>query len=60
LHGDSMMAIRLVVTRGVQARSPPYLERLTATEIELLTAFVMALGDGSGLSDKPLKPPSGI
>lgn len=56
LHGDSMMAIRLVITRGVQAQCPPHLEKLTATEIDLLTAFVMALANGPSLSDKPLKP----
>ena len=46
LHGDSMMEIRLVITRGAEAECPPHLNDLTTTEIDLLTAFVMALGDG--------------
>jgi cytochrome c oxidase cbb3-type subunit 3 len=48
LHSDSMMDIRLVITRGVQAECPPYLDTLTGTEIDLLTAYVLALGDGPG------------
>jgi len=47
LHGDSMMAIRLVITRGAEAVCPPHLNDLTAMEIDLLTAYVMALDDGS-------------
>jgi cytochrome c oxidase cbb3-type subunit 3 len=41
LHGDSMMDIRLAITRGVQGQCPPHLNKLTGSEIELLTAFVM-------------------
>jgi len=48
LHGDSMMDIRLVITRGVQAECPPHLDILTGTEIDMLTAYVLTLGDGPG------------
>ncbi len=56
LNGDSMMAIRLVITRGVQAYCPPQKGTLTPTEIDLLTAFVVARDGGSKLSEEPLKP----
>jgi len=42
-HGDSMMNIRLVITRGVQSECPAYGEVLNPAEIELLTAYVLQL-----------------
>ena len=41
-HGDSMMNIRLVVTRGIESSCPAWGDVLTAVEIELLTAHVAA------------------
>lgn len=43
LHGDTMMAIRLVITRGAQGICPERAQSLTPTEIDLLTAFVLDL-----------------
>ena len=42
-HGDSMMNKRLVITRGATAECLSGLESLSATEVELLTAWVMNL-----------------
>lgn len=56
LHGGSMMSIRLVVSRGVQAQCPPHAGSLTETEINLLTAFVTARRDESASSGKSRKP----
>lgn len=43
LHGDTMMAIRLIITRGAEGECPPHAQSLTVEEIELLTAFVTQL-----------------
>lgn len=40
-HGDSMMNIRLVITRGATADCPPHGDELTDTEIDLLTAYLL-------------------
>lgn len=45
-HGDSMMKIRLAVTRGVETQCPAHAGTLTAAEIDLLTAFVLGLVPG--------------
>jgi cytochrome c oxidase cbb3-type subunit 3 len=42
-HGESMMNIRLVITRGVQDECPAWQNKLTPTEIDLLTAYVLKL-----------------
>lgn len=42
-HGESMMNIRLVITRGVQSHCPGYRDGSTEPEIDLLTAFVLGL-----------------
>lgn len=42
-HGQSMMNIRLVITRGVQDECPAQQSKLTPTEINLLTAYVTKL-----------------
>lgn len=39
-HGDSMMNIRLVITRGVESECPAHGGELTPVEIDLLTAYV--------------------
>ena len=46
LHGDTMMAIRLIITRGATGECPPHAQSLTEPEIELLTAFVAQLNRG--------------
>jgi len=43
LHGDTMMAIRLIITRGATGECPPHAQSLMIEEIELLTAFVTQL-----------------
>lgn len=43
LHGDTMMAIRLVITRGAEGICPAREQSLTPTEGDLLTAFVLNL-----------------
>ncbi len=43
LHGDTMMAIRLIITRGATGECPPHAQSLTASEVELLTAYVTQL-----------------
>lgn len=40
-HGDSMMNIRLVITRGVQSECPGFFADPISAEIELLTAYVL-------------------
>jgi cytochrome c oxidase cbb3-type subunit 3 len=45
VYGDSMMSIRLAIARGREAQCPPQSETLSVTEIELLTAFVMAANE---------------
>lgn len=47
-HGNSMMNIRMVITRGVQAQCPGYAGSPTAGEIELLTAYVLKLSGSGG------------
>jgi cytochrome c oxidase cbb3-type subunit 3 len=42
-HGDSMMNIRLVITRGVQSECPAQGSALDSAEVELLTAYVLHL-----------------
>ena len=42
-HGDSMMNIRLVITRGADSVCPAQGGVLSGTEIELLTAYVERL-----------------
>jgi cytochrome c oxidase cbb3-type subunit 3 len=43
-HGDSMMNIRLVITRGAESQCPAHGAELSPAEIELLTAWVLRLG----------------
>lgn len=45
LHGDTMMAIRLLITRGAEGDCPPQSQTLTPVEIELLTAYVAGLNE---------------
>ncbi|MGI9259634.1 MAG: c-type cytochrome [Gammaproteobacteria bacterium] len=52
-HGNSMMAIRLAITRGLEALCPPQSENLSAPEVDLLTAYVMNL-NGSTFSTETL------
>jgi cytochrome c oxidase cbb3-type subunit 3 len=40
-HGDSMMKVRLVITRGVQSECPGFVANATSAELELLTAYVL-------------------
>lgn len=44
-HGDTMMAIRLIITRGAESQCPAHGQVLMPVEIELLTAYVMSLND---------------
>jgi cytochrome c oxidase cbb3-type subunit 3 len=47
-HGDSMMNIRLAITRGTESTCPAQGDVLDATEIELLSAYVRQLSaDGA-------------
>lgn len=46
LHGDTMMAIRLIITRGATGECPPHAQILTPAEVEVLTAFVTQLNGG--------------
>lgn len=46
LHGDTMMAIRLIITRGATGECPSHAQSLTGAEVELLTAFVTQLNSG--------------
>ena len=41
-HGNSMMNIRLVITRGVKAECPGFSAPVTSSELELLTAYVLS------------------
>lgn len=43
-NGDSMMSIRLTITRGATGVTPAFGDILTPAQIELLTAYVMNLG----------------
>jgi cytochrome c oxidase cbb3-type subunit III len=45
LHGDTMMAIRLIITRGAEGQCPAHGQVLMPVEIELLTAYVTSLND---------------
>jgi cytochrome c oxidase cbb3-type subunit 3 len=45
LHGDTMMAIRLLITRGAEGQCPAQGQVLTPSEIDLLTAYVLKLRD---------------
>ncbi|HWK55511.1 MAG TPA: c-type cytochrome [Hyphomicrobiales bacterium] len=47
LHGDSMMNIRMMISRGAESQCPAQQDVLSTTEIELLTVYVMRLRDGS-------------
>jgi mono/diheme cytochrome c family protein len=40
-HGDSLMNIRLVITRGVESQCPAQDQILSPVEIEVLTAYVL-------------------
>lgn len=40
-HGESMMSIRLVITRGAESSCPAQQDELSTAEIDLLTAFVL-------------------
>ncbi|MGW8367769.1 MAG: c-type cytochrome [Gammaproteobacteria bacterium] len=42
-HGDSMMNIRLAITRGTESACPAQGESLTPTQIDLLTAYTLEL-----------------
>lgn len=42
-HGNSMMNIRLVITRGIQSVCPGYTGEAPAAEIGLLTAYALSL-----------------
>jgi mono/diheme cytochrome c family protein len=44
-HGDSMMNIRLVITRGVESVCPGLTEEESSAEVELLTAYVLSFID---------------
>lgn len=46
LHGDTMMAIRLIITRGAEGQCPSHAQSLTPVEVELLTAFVAQRNSG--------------
>lgn len=43
LNGESMMNVRMVITRGVDAECPAQAAALSSAEIELLVAHVLAL-----------------
>jgi cytochrome c oxidase cbb3-type subunit 3 len=45
LHGDTMMAIRLIITRGAEGQCPAQGLSLMPVEIDLLTAYVTKLND---------------
>jgi cytochrome c oxidase cbb3-type subunit 3 len=45
-HGNSMMNIRMVITRGTESQCPAQQDVLSAAEIELLTAYVVKLRKG--------------
>jgi cytochrome c oxidase cbb3-type subunit III len=47
-HGESMMNIRLVITRGAQSDCPGFGAGATTAELDLLTAFVLRLRGSSG------------
>ena len=40
-HGNSLIEVRMVITRGVEAQSPAFSDRLTVTEVDLLTAYLL-------------------
>ncbi|MES2627303.1 MAG: c-type cytochrome [Pseudomonadota bacterium] len=44
-HGDSMMNVRLTITRGVESVCPAQEGVLSAAEMELLTAYILQLRD---------------
>jgi cytochrome c oxidase cbb3-type subunit 3 len=52
-HGESMMNIRLVITRGTQSQCPGLRGDSIPAELDLLTAFVLQLrdSDGTGIAD---------
>jgi cytochrome c oxidase cbb3-type subunit 3 len=45
-HGNSMMNIRMVITRGAESQCPAQQSLLSPVEIELLTAYVVQLRHG--------------
>jgi cytochrome c oxidase cbb3-type subunit III len=47
-NGRSMMNIRLAITRGIDGQCPAQGEALSATDIDLLTAFVRSLIEHNG------------
>ena len=53
-HGDSMMAIRLAITRGLEAICPPQAGNLSAAEVDILTAYVMGLNESTGSGEAPM------
>jgi cytochrome c oxidase cbb3-type subunit 3 len=46
-HGDSMMNIRLVITRGIQSECTGFAGEASSAEIELVTAYVLSSIDRS-------------
>jgi len=42
-HGDTMMNIRLMITRGAESECPAHGDELSPAEVELLTAYVLRL-----------------
>jgi cytochrome c oxidase cbb3-type subunit 3 len=42
-HGDSMMNVRLAITRGVESTCPAHRDILSSTEIDLLTAYILQI-----------------
>jgi cytochrome c oxidase cbb3-type subunit 3 len=42
-HGGSMMNVRLTITRGAESTCPAHRDILNATEIELLTAYILQI-----------------
>jgi cytochrome c oxidase cbb3-type subunit 3 len=45
-HGNSMMNVRMVITRGAESQCPAQGSLLSPAEIELLTAYVVQLRQG--------------
>ncbi len=49
LNGGSIAAVRATIAYGRQAEMPPHLERLGATRVNLLAAYVISLGGADTL-----------
>jgi cytochrome c oxidase cbb3-type subunit 3 len=47
-NGESMMNVRLVITAGQKSATPEFASKLSPTEIDLLTGYVLQLVHGSG------------